>query len=151
MAPGRTTGLSHEENRREPLLSEVSLRTPRWRGIVTLIAAVVLAAGIGQTGPGHAILGKLGLYEEPASYTSLAFLHPGSIGEQLQKQATVGVSFVIRNTGGTPRNYQWSVSVIQRQQTRHVAAGSASVASGQGTTITRAAKFPVRKDRFESW
>lgn len=107
-----------------------------------LIAAVVLAAGIGQTGVGHDVLGKLGLFEEPASYTSLAFLHPSTLTEQLhQKQTTVPVSFVIRNTGSTPHNYQWSVSLIQGQQTRHVAAGNARVASGNGTTITSAARI----------
>lgn len=106
-----------------------------------LIAAVVLAAGIGQTGLGHDMLGKLGLFEQPASFTSLAFQHPGSLPAQLTKNATVPVSFVIRNTGGTPRDYQWSVSVVQGQQTRHVAVGSARVASGNGTTITSTARI----------
>ena len=80
-----------------------------------LIAAFILAAGVGQTSFGHEILGKAGLFEEPASYTSLAFLHPGSLPEQLTperlspKQATAGFSFIIRNAGDTPHDYQWSV------------------------------------------
>lgn len=123
-------------------MSTPSHRRSTWRGVVILIAAVILAAGVGQTSFGHEILGKAGLFEEPTSYTSLAFLHPGSLPEQLtSNQATVGVSFTIRNTGATPHDYLWSVSLVQGQQTRHVAGGSAQIASGHGTAITRAARI----------
>jgi hypothetical protein len=119
-------------------LSALSHRTSRWRGLVTLIAIIILAAGVGQTSFGHDILGKTGLFEEPASYTSLAFLHPGSLAGQLtSKQVTV--SFIIRNAGDTPHDYQWSMSLAQGKRTRQIAGGTTRVASGNGTAITRAA------------
>ena len=96
------------------------------------------------------MLAKLGLFEQPASYTSLAFLHPTTLTEKLpEKQATVPVSFVISNTGGVPHDYQWSVSLVQGQQTRHVAAGSAQVASGKGATITSAARISCTQGKVQ--
>jgi hypothetical protein len=128
----------------------LSHRTSRWRGVVTLIAAIILAAGVGQTSFGHEILGKTGLFEEPTSYTSLAFLHPGSLPEQLtSKQATVGVSFIIRNAGDTPHDYQWSVSLVQGPQTRHIAGGTARVASGNGTAIARGATISCTQGQVQ--
>ena len=123
-------------------------RMSRWRGVVALIAVIVLAAGVGQTSFGHEILGKAGLFEEPASYTSLAFLHPGSLPEQLTSRP-VTVSFIIRNAGDTPHDYQWSVSLIQGQQTRQIAAGTARVASGNGTAITRAAAISCTQGQVQ--
>lgn len=108
-----------------------------------MIAVIVLAFGLAQTNPGHAILRKTGLFEEPASYTSLAFLHPQHLPpEQLKsKQVTVGVSFVIHNTGGVGHDYQWSVSLIQGERIRRAVAGSIRIAPGRGITITRAVRI----------
>lgn len=123
-------------------MSAVSHRAVRWRGAVTLTVVTVLTAGLGQTSFGHAILGKVGLFQEPTSYTSLAFLNPQSLPEQLSsKQATVGVSFVIHNTGGIPRDYQWSVLLVQGERKHDVAAGSVRIASGSGVAITRSARI----------
>jgi hypothetical protein len=123
-------------------LSAVADRTVRWWGAVALVAVVALAAGIGQTRAGHAILRQAGLLEEPASFTSLAFSSPQSLPEQLaSKRTNVSVSFVIHNTGGTPRDYRWSVLVAQGARTHHVAAGSVRVASGSEAAITRSARI----------
>jgi hypothetical protein len=129
-------------------LSALSRRTSRWRGVVTLIAAILLAAGVGQTSLGHEILGKAGLFEEPASYTSLAFLQPGSLPEQLTSKPVM-VSFIIRNASDTAHDYQWSMSLVQGQQTRQIAAGTARVASGNGTAITRAAAISCTQGQVQ--
>ena len=111
----------------------------RWHGMAALVAVVVLVAVLGQTSVGHAMLQKAGLDAEPTSYTALAFQHPQALPEQLaSRRASVGVSFVIHNAGSTPRDYQWSVVLVQGQRTRRVASGSARVASGRGATITQA-------------
>lgn len=39
--------------------------TVRWRGMIALVAVLLLAAGIGQTSLGHAILGRAGLFQPP--------------------------------------------------------------------------------------
>jgi hypothetical protein len=112
----------------------------RWQGMAALVAVVALVAVLGQTSAGHAVLRKAGLYEEPTSYTSLAFLHPQSLLKQLpSKRASVDVSFVIHNAGSNPRDYQWSVLVLQGQRTRQVASGSVRIASGRAAPITRSA------------
>lgn len=114
----------------------------RWRGLATLVAVVALAAGIGQTAAGRTILREAGLFEEPTSYTSLAFQYPQRLPEQLgSKRANVGVSFVIRNAGSTPSDYQWSMLLVQGSRTRLVAAGSVGLAPRRETAITRSAKI----------
>lgn len=123
-------------------MSAVSHSKVKWRGLVVLVAVIALAAGVGQTSLGHAILGKAGLYEEPTSYTSLAFLHPQSLPEQIgSKRTNVDVSFMIQNIGSTSRVYQWSVVLVQGQRTSRAAAGIVSVASGSGAAITRSASI----------
>jgi hypothetical protein len=118
-------------------LSAGSLRTERWRGAIILVAVILLFAGLGQTGPGHTILGKAGLFEEPTSYTSLAFLHPGSLPDQLTSKSTdIGVSFMIRNTDNTSHDYQWSVALVQGPRTRQLESGNVLVASERGAVIT---------------
>jgi len=110
----------------------------RWLSVVALAAIVALGAGMGQTSFGHAILRKAGLFEEPTSYTSLAFLHPQSLPEQLRsKRASIGVSFVIHNAGSTSSYYQWSVVLAEGRRPRHVAAGSVRLAAGREAAITR--------------
>jgi uncharacterized SAM-binding protein YcdF (DUF218 family) len=123
-------------------LLAVAHRTVRWRGLVTLVAVVALAVGIGQTGAGHAMLQKAGLFQRPASYTSLAFSKRPSVSEKPKsKRADVSVSFVIHNTGATPRDYQWSVLVSQGPLPRRVADGRVHVPSGRGATVTQTAKI----------
>jgi hypothetical protein len=117
-------------------------RTVRWRSAIALVSVIVLAAGLGQTSAGHAMLRAAGLFQAPTSYTSLAFLRPKPLPTPLaSKRATVDVSFVIQNANGTPRDYQWSVLLDQGQRTRRAAVGSIRVASGRGAVITRSVKI----------
>src|SRR5580658_675899 len=112
----------------------------RWRGLAAFAAVIALAVGVGQTSVGHAVLRKAGLFAEPTGYTSLAFLHPQSLPEQLgSKPTSVSISFVIHNARGAPSEYLWSVLLVQGQLTQRVAAGTVRVASGRGATITRSA------------
>lgn len=131
-------------------MSAVTHRKVRWRGTAILGAVITLVAGIGQTSLGHAVLGKVGLFQEPTSYTSLAFLNPQALREQLSStHTTIGVSFVIHNTGGIPHDYQWSLLLVQGQRTRHVAAGSVHVASEGGEAITRSARISCTKGQVQ--
>jgi hypothetical protein len=116
-------------------------RGTRYWGAMALVAVAILGAGIGQTSLGHTILRKAGIAGEPTNYTSLAFAHPQALRTQLgSRPANVDVSFAVQNTGDAPRDYQWSVSLVQGRYTRDVAAGSVRIASGHGATITRSAK-----------
>lgn len=123
-------------------MSAMSLRTAKWRGLISLVAGVVLAAGIAQTSLGHTALREAGLFEQPADYTALAFQHPQAPVEQPSSDQTdVAVSFVIHNAGPSPETYQWSVLLIQGSHTSRAAAGSLRLASGQQTALTRPAKI----------
>lgn len=123
-------------------------RATRWRGLVGLVGAVVLAAAIGQTAVGHAILQRSGLFEEPANYTSLTFGNPQSLPEQLRyRRAKVALSFVINNVGSASRDYQWSVKLVQGQAIRRVAAGSVRIASGHAAKIASTADISCTRGK----
>ena len=110
----------------------------RWWGFAGLIAATVTAAGVAQTPAGHSALASAGLFDEPASYTSLAFAAPQSLPERLQStHQDLGVSFVIRNSSGGTRSYQWSVTVLRHGHSRRVAAGAVQVRAGSAATVAR--------------
>jgi hypothetical protein len=126
----------------------VTSRITKWWGVIALAAMAVLAAGIGQSSHGHTILAKAGLAEVPASYTSLAFLQPQSLPNQLtSERESVDVSFVITNTSSTPRDYQWSVSLITEQRAAVTAKGNVSVAAGQKADVIRLAAISCRRGR----
>jgi hypothetical protein len=134
--------------RKELLLSAVSHRTVKWQGTAALVAFVALAAGIGQTSTGHAILRKAGLFEGQTSFTSLAFQHPQSLQEQVgSRQAAFGVSFIINNTGANSADYQWSVLVDQGPRAHRAASGSVRIASGHEAAITRSVKISCAQGR----
>lgn len=134
--------------REEWPLSAVWHRTARWRPAAAALILVALAASLGQTSTGHAILRAAGLFEEPTSYTSLAFQDPQSPQENLfHEHNTVPVSFVIRDTGANPGDYQWSILVDQGSRTLRVASGSVRLISGRQATITRYAKITCAQKR----
>jgi hypothetical protein len=111
--------------------------TVRWRGLIALAAGAMLAAGLGQTSRGHAVLRAMGLLDEPTTYTSLAFLNPQSLPQQLEAtRASVNASFVIHNANTTPSTYQWSVLLAQGRRTHRLAGGNVLVAPGHGAAIS---------------
>jgi hypothetical protein len=111
----------------------------RWRGTVALLVLVVVVVGLAQTGAGLALLRKTGLFEQPVSYTALAFQHPQSPPALTSQRAAVPVSFVISNAGDAPRTYQWTLSVVQGTLTRRAATGSIRVAAGHRAALTQIA------------
>jgi hypothetical protein len=115
-------------------------RTVKWRGTIALAAVVLLATGIGQISFGHALLGRAGLFQPPASYTSLSFQNPASLPGPLTPGSAVRVSFAIHNTGGASRLYQWSVTAVQGSQRRQLAAGTVTVAADHGISVNPTAR-----------
>lgn len=121
----------------------------RWRGVVVFVAVVVLVAILAQTRVGHVALERAGLYEQPTNYTSLAFLHPQSLPDQLtSKRASVDVSFVIRNATGASHDYLWSVLLVQGQSSSHLFSGTAAIAASRQATVTRSASVSCTRGRL---
>jgi hypothetical protein len=135
--------------KKESILSELLHRMATWWRAIALLAAVALAAGIAQTSFGHEVLRKAGLFQEPTSYTSLAFLDPRlNVIENLSsRQVPVPVSFEIHNSTGVPRYYRWSVLLMQSGRTHSVAAGGVHLTSGRGAAITRSVNISCRQGR----
>jgi hypothetical protein len=108
----------------------------RWWGLAGLTAAAVTAAGVAQTPAGHSALASAGLFSKPASYTALSFAAPQSLPEQLRSvRADVDASFVIRNSSGGSRSYQWSITVLHDGHTQRVATGAVRVGAGSAVTV----------------
>jgi len=115
-------------------------RADRHLGRGLIMAAIVAVAGsalaLAQTSPGHALLRKAGLDEEPAGYTSLAFTDPQSLPSRLAPvPARVSVSFGISNSSADPRSYHWSVVLQRAGQVTHLAAGEVAVPAGESSTV----------------
>jgi hypothetical protein len=122
-------------------------RLAGWPGVVAIVAVAAVVAGMCQTRVGHVMLRKVGLFEEPTNFTSLAFLHPQSLPKQLEsKRANVRVSFVIRNSGSTSRDYKWSVLLIHEGHIRRLDGGK-RVVSGGAAIITRSAEISCKRGR----
>jgi hypothetical protein len=110
----------------------------RSRGLIALIAGIVVLASIFQTNAGRAILRTAGLSQGSPGYTSLNFLEPKLLPEQLKsKYSRVDATFVILNATDTKRDYSWSISLIRQGQADHVYTGNVKLASGGKAEITR--------------
>jgi hypothetical protein len=103
-----------------------------------LIVLVALCAALAQTGGGHAVLGDMGLYETPPTYTELAFTNAGSLPNYTKSRKTsVSVSFGIRNVSGRPHAYQWSIVAVQQGSSKVKAAGAVTVLSQRRATVSK--------------
>jgi hypothetical protein len=130
-------------------LSAALHRMVRWRGFAVQVAVIALAAGIAQTSAGHAILRRAGLVKAPPGYTSLAFAHPQQLPEQLHSNpARVPISFVIHDIGNVPRDYRWSILLVDEGPIRHVDTGEVHVAPGRGTVISRSVNISCPRGRM---
>ena len=106
--------------------------------MIILIGSVVVLASVFQTSAGHAMLRTVGLSQEPAGYTSLSFLHPRSLPEQLRTaHGNAVTSFAIHNVTGSTHDYHWSISLVGPELIRRVHAGSVRLAPGRGAEVTR--------------
>jgi hypothetical protein len=111
----------------------------RGRWYLALVAViVVVCAGLAQAQQGHSLLRAAGLYEEPASYTELAFNTPGALPSTLTKSgASVKVSFGIHNVSENPRSYTWSIVLVYSGVSRVKASGAAPTPPQGRTAITK--------------
>jgi hypothetical protein len=106
--------------------------------LLLLVVPVVLCAGLAQTSRGHAVLGDIGLYETPPSYTELAFTNAGSLPNYTKSEKTsVSVSFGIHNVSGRPHAYQWSIVAVQRGTSEVKAVGDVTVLSQGRSTVSK--------------
>jgi hypothetical protein len=108
------------------------------RGLVLLVALVVLCVGLAQTSQGHVLLGDVGLYEQPASYTELTFTSPGDLPSALPSpNSPINVSFGIHNTSGAVRAYQWSIVLAKASQSNVKATGTVTAPAQGRVTVTK--------------
>jgi hypothetical protein len=109
---------------------------------VAIVAAVALAVGLAQTSVGHSLLRGAGLYDEPESYTSLAFTNPQSLPTRLSSHPTrVRMSFAIINASADPRIYHWSIELKRTRQIYHLATGEVEVRAGNRASLSRIVKL----------
>ncbi|HEX9354948.1 MAG TPA: hypothetical protein VF933_14165, partial [Streptosporangiaceae bacterium] len=111
-----------------------------WKGwsSIALVALVAAAAGLAQTGAGHAFLQRAGLFQPPVSYTTLAFAHPESLPIQLKsRHASLNVSFVIHNVSRSSHAYHWSILVVRAGRSHREAAGALQVPGEGRATVSR--------------
>jgi len=150
--PSETTGGSARRYRptamRPTRMRATSPRWGRWRGLIILIGGVVVLAGVLQTSVGRAMLRAAGLSPDPTGYTSLSFLHPQSLPEQITPgRGTTVTSFAIHNATSVTHDYRWSVSLVYRGRTRRVHAGSVHLAPGRGAEITQSIAITCAQGR----
>ena len=120
----------------------------RWRGLIILIGGVVVLAGVLQTSAGHAMLRAAGLSPERTGYTSLSFLHPQSLPEQITPaQGTIVTSFAIHNATSLTHGYHWSVYLVYRGRTHRVHAGSVHLAPGRRAEFTQSIAITCTRGR----
>ena len=106
--------------------------------LAVFAVVALVCVGMAQTGSGHAVLRTVGLYEEPASYTELAFSTPGALPSTLPKSgASVTVSFGIHNVSDTPRSYAWSIALVRSGKSQVKASGAAPTSAQGRTAVTR--------------
>jgi hypothetical protein len=124
----------------------VSYRISTWPVLAALIAILLLGVGASQMGVGQALLKNAGLIGSSENYTSLAFLKPQSLPNQIRSGgATVNVAFVIRNATTTSRNYHWFLLLLQNQHDRGVGSGEIRVRPGREISINKAIKIFCQK------
>lgn len=121
----------------------------RWQ--LPLLAAVILVGvGLAQTRPGHTLLGDTGLYEQPATYTELAFTAPDALPQALKKSgASIPVSFSIHNVSGRPRTYQWTIEVVQDGNARVAASGAELTPASGREVISRSIAATCASSRLQ--
>jgi hypothetical protein len=111
----------------------------RSRWYLLLFAVFALAcASLAQTPQGHRLLGAAGIYEEPATYTELAFSRPGALPNTLPTStASVKVSFGIHNVSSDPRSYNWSIVLVHSGVAKVKASGAVLTAAQGRASVTR--------------
>ena len=131
-------------------MSAASPRTARGRGLAVLILVLLVAAGVCQTSVGEAVLRKVGIIGAPPIYTSLSFVRPHSLPEQLRaKRSNVIISFQIHNAGSERRIYEWRMLLSQGKRARKVDVGTAAVNPQLTAVIDRSVEVTCTKQRVQ--
>jgi hypothetical protein len=106
--------------------------------LLTLVAVVLVCAGLAQTQQGHVLLRNVGLYETPATYTELTFSEPGDLPTTVARPSSnVKVSFGIHNVSDTARSYAWSIALVHAGKSQVKASGSAQTPAQGRTAVAR--------------
>ena len=116
----------------------------RW-SLLSIVALVVICAGLAQTSQGHALLSDAGLYKVPASYAELAFTDSGALPDSLtsvkgakgQAKGQVPVSFSVRDVSVSSHAYQWSIAITAGGKSQVKAAGTLGVPAQGKATVTK--------------
>jgi hypothetical protein len=109
----------------------------RWPLMLLAVIALVCVS-LAQTPQGHTALAAAGIYEEPATYTELAFTTPGAMPDALPlATASVKVSFGIHNVSGAPRSYDWSIVAVDSGVSKVKASGTVLTAAQGRASVTR--------------
>jgi hypothetical protein len=102
---------------------------------VGLVAVVVAAAVLAQTGAGRALTREMGLTRTPPAYAQLSFAQPQSLpGSLTAPDTTLSVPFEIRNSSAAGRTYQWSVTLVHGRSIQRLAMGGTRVPAGGSVT-----------------
>lgn len=125
-----------------------SLRPARRWGLVILIIGAAVLLSVFQTSVGHALLRKAGLSQGSAGYTSLSFLRPRSLSDQLtSRHANVGAPFVIHNATSTTQDYHWSVVLLRAGRSHRVRVGTVRLSAGHAAVINQSVAITCTRAR----
>ena len=111
--------------------------TKLWTSI-GLVAVVVVAAVVAQTGAGQALMREIGLTRAPAGYAQLSFARPQSLPSRFTSPASLTVPFEIRNSTGAEHTYEWSIALVRGHSTDRLATGGTRVPAGGAVTTAPA-------------
>jgi hypothetical protein len=107
-----------------------------WWSAVALVAVVLAAVGVAQTGAGRAVLRDTGLAGAGPSYTALSFASPAQLPTAFYSQETLlSAPFVIHNASATARRYDWQILENRNGRQRQLFSGHTAVAAGGSTTV----------------
>ncbi|HEX4063335.1 MAG TPA: hypothetical protein VHY58_20170 [Streptosporangiaceae bacterium] len=111
--------------------------TKLWTSI-GLVAVVLVAAVVAQTGAGHSLMREIGVTRTPPGYTQLSFAHPQALPSRFTSPASLTVPFAIHNSTGAEHTYQWSIALVHGQNTDRLASGGTRVPAGGVVTTAPA-------------
>lgn len=119
---------------------------------ITLVVAMLILAGIAQTGYGRTVLRTVGLSPPSGSYTALSFANPQELPTRLRsKVSQVQVSFAIRNASNSSasRVYNWVILLSHSGRSLTAAAGQVMVPFGAVRTVNKTVRTSCAKGQLQ--
>ena len=121
----------------------------RW-GPLLLVAITLTCLSLAQTPQGHTLLGAVGIYEEPATFTELAFSEPSALPNTLPTQsASVKVSFGIHNVSSDSRSYNWSIVLVHSGESQVKASGTVFTLAQGRTSVSKSVPAACSSGRVQ--